>query len=152
MRLLKSYCYADIRANPARHYFNDLECSKYLWSIHVTDLQSRTQVDLNRADLSAQRLDFDSIPIVDIADLEHGRYRQAQRGRRADSGRLRTCRILLCANVEGRAKDRDIGVDPIPVEHRSAFCEGARTDRRQVEAPGLVTMLRHHNAPRAFRT
>jgi hypothetical protein len=71
MRLLKSYCYPDIRANPARHYFNDLECSKYLWSIHVTDLQWRTQVDLNRADLSAQRLDFDSIPIVDIADLEH---------------------------------------------------------------------------------
>jgi hypothetical protein len=67
MRLLTSYCYADIRANPARHYFNDLECGKYLWSIHVTDLQSRTQVDLNRADLSAQRLDFDSIPIVDIA-------------------------------------------------------------------------------------
>jgi isopenicillin N synthase-like dioxygenase len=37
----------------------------------VTDLQSRTQADLDRADLSAQKLDFDSIPIVDIAGLEH---------------------------------------------------------------------------------
>jgi len=37
----------------------------------MTDLQSRTKVDPNRADLSAQRLDFSSIPLIDIADLDH---------------------------------------------------------------------------------
>jgi isopenicillin N synthase-like dioxygenase len=37
----------------------------------MSDLQLRTKVDLDRADLSAQRLDFSSIPIVDIADLDH---------------------------------------------------------------------------------
>jgi isopenicillin N synthase-like dioxygenase len=37
----------------------------------MTDLQTRTQTELDRADLSAQRLDFESIPIIDIANLRH---------------------------------------------------------------------------------
>lgn len=37
----------------------------------MTDLQTRTQLDIDRADLSAQQLDFKSIPVIDIADLEH---------------------------------------------------------------------------------
>ena len=37
----------------------------------MSDLQSRTKTDINREDLSARTIDFDSIPIVDIADLKH---------------------------------------------------------------------------------
>jgi hypothetical protein len=35
----------------------------------MTELQSRTKTDIDREDLSARKLDFDSIPIIDIADL-----------------------------------------------------------------------------------
>ena len=35
----------------------------------MSDLQSHTQVDIDRDDLSAQTLDFDAIPVIDIADL-----------------------------------------------------------------------------------
>jgi len=37
----------------------------------MTDLQSRTRTDIDRDDLSAKKLDFDSIPVIDIADLSH---------------------------------------------------------------------------------
>jgi isopenicillin N synthase-like dioxygenase len=37
----------------------------------MTELQSRTKTDIDREDLSARKLDFDSIPIIDIADLDH---------------------------------------------------------------------------------
>jgi isopenicillin N synthase-like dioxygenase len=35
----------------------------------MSDLQSRTQADINREDLSAQQLDSAAIPLIDIADL-----------------------------------------------------------------------------------
>lgn len=37
----------------------------------MTELQSRTRTDIDRKDLSARKLDLDSIPIIDIADLKH---------------------------------------------------------------------------------
>jgi isopenicillin N synthase-like dioxygenase len=37
----------------------------------MTELQSRTKMDIDRQDLSARKLDFDSIPIINIADLKH---------------------------------------------------------------------------------
>jgi len=37
----------------------------------MSELQARTQADIGREDLSAQRLDWNAIPIINIADLEH---------------------------------------------------------------------------------
>ena len=37
----------------------------------MSDLQERTKTAIDRENLSARKLDFDSIPIIDIADLRH---------------------------------------------------------------------------------
>jgi isopenicillin N synthase-like dioxygenase len=37
----------------------------------VSELQSRTRTDIDREDLSARQLDWNTIPIIDIADLGH---------------------------------------------------------------------------------
>jgi hypothetical protein len=50
---------------------------------------------------------------------------------------------VLGAHVEGRAEDRDVGVDRVPVETGRLLAEGTMTNEGQIEAPALVSVLCH---------
>jgi hypothetical protein len=49
----------------------------------------------------------------------------------------------LRSHVEGRAEDRDIGVDRVPIETRRLLAEGTEADEGQIETPALITVLCH---------
>ena len=96
-------------------------------------------------DVSVAKVNYaDIIEIGDIV-LVVVRTRVTEREQRrgiADGARTEpSARAPLRAEVERRAEDRDIGIDPVPVWLIGAPAESRDTDERQVEPSGLVAVF-----------
>ena len=68
-----------------------------------------------------------------------GMAEREQRGRIADGARAEPgAGAILGAHVVGRAQDRGVGVDAVPIQHRRLLGERAVADERQVEPAAVV--------------
>ena len=53
----------------------------------------------------------------------------------------------LRAEIKGRAKDGEIGVDGAPVRLIGIFAEAAQPDEGKIQPPALISMFAHRPAP-----
>ena len=108
-------------------------------ALHRVGVHDIGVADVDDGDLAARKIG-DVVLVVVGAAMAEGE----QRGGLADGARPETgAGTPLGAAVEGRAEDRDIGVDGVPIRLVGVFAEGADADEWQVQAAGLIGIAGH---------